>query len=169
MADENIDIKPEPASANPEPFSGEPPKRRRGRPPGSKNQAQPLSETPIDGTAQPAQPQKRRRRVSAIDTEKLTKQVKGLHEMLAMMLQEEKMRLTDTEAVMLAESYAAVSREYDLALDGKTGALIQLAGTCAIIYLPRFAYMQKKFKQRKAQVIDGIATPVNENGSTARN
>lgn len=163
---------PEP-NANSAPPGPEIKKRGRGRPPGSTNKTAPLPETPSsDGSAQTQepQPQKRRRRAAAVDTEKLAKQLKGLHMLLARLLNDPVMNLGDIEAVMLADSLAAVSREYDLALDGKTGAFIQLAGTAAVVYLPRVIHLQAKSranKRRSASTIDGVATPVGDNASTA--
>jgi hypothetical protein len=90
--------------------------------------------------------------------------------MFAMITGDPVMQLSDTEAIMLADSLAAVGREYDLAIDGKTGALVQLVGTAAFVYVPRIVHLKVKQKaNRKAQgqTIDGVASPADGNASAA--
>lgn len=131
---------PAPDAAPPGPA----PKRARGRPFGSTTRKPPLTETPVTdaGAALPAgqeaeEPQRRRRRNKAVDKEALTKQLVGLHAMAAHLTGLELIAIGPSEAAMLADAIESMSREYDLALDGKTGAFIQLIAAAAVVYGPR--------------------------------
>lgn len=129
--------------------------RKRGRPPGSKNRkpGEPgaLPETPL-GAAPPASaPRGRPRKVAQIDSTLLARQIQGLHLVAARATGLPELELQETESMLLAEAIASVSREYGLALDGKTGAVLQLLGACAIIYMPRLAHVTARRKAARAQ------------------
>ncbi len=149
--------------------SSEPPKRRRGRPP--KNPA--LQEQSVTGSSAtpgeqkrgPGRPKKNAGpQYSQEDTLKLAKQLQGLHVIAAQATGLPELMISDTESVLLADSVAKVSEEYGLSLSGKTGAMLQLLGTAAIIYMPRFASINQKIKAKKAaQVTDAVIIPKNDN------
>jgi hypothetical protein len=119
-------------------------------------------EQAVPGDApQVEQPTQRRRRKAAIDKESLAKQLQGLHMMAATITQLPFVQINEQEAAMLADAIENVSREYDLALDGKTGAFIQLAAVAAIVYGPRLVHYQKLKKQAQREepvTVDGTAT-----------
>lgn len=130
-------------------------KRGPGRPRGSTKAAGP-SETPIPG-AQARGPGGRfggKQAAPPVDIPLLAKQLKGIHQMGAMMLGLPMLQLTDPEANMLADAFAAIAREYDIALSGKTAATLQLLGTAAMIYVPRMLLIDQYVKQKKAAARD---------------
>lgn len=131
-------------AATPIEMSGEPPKKRRGRPP--KN-PELTKESPATGAEGPKRGRPKKR-VIYDDTKKqlLAKQILGLHLIAAQLSGFNELQISEVESVMLTESIVVVSEEYGLSLDGKTGAAIQLAGTAAMIYLPRFLAIQKRKK-----------------------
>lgn len=122
--------------------SVEPAKPRRGRPPASEKVADagsPKATAPRTRTA--------RKKAQPIDHDTLAKQLQGVHVMVAMITQSPEMQLSDPESIELAKAISGVCAEYNLSLNGKTGALIQLIGAGAMVYLPRIMAI----KQRKAQ------------------
>ena len=149
-------------SANPAPETTVP--KRRGRPPGSKNNAsKPLEEKSVNsGTDQPAAKRGRPKKVdtfSAEAKERMARQVQGIHMMAAQLSGFGEFQISEPEAVMLSDAIINTSNEYGLSLSGKTGALIQLIGTAAIIYLPRFAVINAKIKAKKANQSVTIDNP----------
>jgi hypothetical protein len=148
------------------PPATEPPKRRgRGRPVGARTQSAPLSETPVaDVSEPPPQPQQRRRRSKAVDTDLLAKQLTGVHEIAAKVTGLPFIKLDQQEAKILADAIAGVAREYDLALDGKTGAMIQLLAAGAIVYGPRvivFQRMKREMLRNQGVTVEGTSTSAN--------
>lgn len=84
------------------------------------------------------------------DNSALSKNLMGLHAAAAMIAGNPILQLQQTEADALADGIVAVCDEYELELDGKTGAAIQLLGACAMIYLPRvLAIRQQRIEQQK--------------------
>lgn len=170
-----------PGSATAAP-SSEPPKRRgRGRPFGSRTSVPPLAEQPVgaeSGEAQEPQPKRRKRRSSQVDTEKMRKQILGVHQLVSKAVQHltgdenlaKLVQLDDTEAGMLAEGYAQVAREFDIEVfGGKTGALLQLIGAAAMVYGPRlvvFRHYQESTSRRGPVTVDSTAEPAG-NGAAA--
>lgn len=130
-------------------------RRARGRPfkPRGANAAAPLSENavPPENPESPTDdsPKQRRPRKPSVDIGLLAKQLKGIHELAANLLPirtpEGKylLSLSDIEATQLAEGVAAVAKEYDLSLDGKTGAAIQLLSAAVMVYGPRVYFFNK--------------------------
>ncbi len=137
---------------------GEPPKRRRGRPP--KNPA--LQEQTVNGDTAakrgPGRP-KKNPGMSGDELMGLSRQIMGLHMIAAQATGIAELQINETEAGMLATSIDRVSQEYGLSMSGKTGAMLQLLGTAAIIYMPRLGVINAKIKQkqeekRRATVVD---------------
>lgn len=131
---------PEPTPHPPPP--PEAPKRGRGRP--RKDGSVPPPETPLTGDT-PKRGRPPKRQAPEVDAPALAKQLMGLHMMGAVITGAPELQLTEAEAIGLAEAVAAIAREYNLSIDGKTGAAIQFIGACAVIYIPRLL----KIKQRK--------------------
>jgi hypothetical protein len=82
----------------------------------------------------------------------MAKQLVGLHHIGAMMTGMQELIISEQEATMLSAAIVNVSQQYDLAIDGKTGAMIQILGTAAMIYVPRVMSISQKAKARKANV-----------------
>lgn len=139
----------------------EPAKPRRGRPPASEKVADagsPKATAPRTRTARKkAQPAN-----EPIDHDTLAKQLQGVHVMVAMITQSPEMQLSDPESIELAKAITAVCAEYNLSLSGKTGAMIQLLGAGAMVYLPRImAIKQRKAKeQAEREVVQDEINPV---------
>ena len=60
---------------------------------------------------------------------------------------------------MLADGIAAVSREYGLSMDGKTGAALQLIAAAAIVYAPRFKAINNRAMQAANQATETQNVP----------
>lgn len=134
------------ASAN---IGSEPVKRRGpGRPRKDGGSTAPVSPVEIPaGSAQPKGKPGRKPKKTVMDAaarSSLGKQIVGLHMVSAMAFSIPELVITEQEGELLANAIAAVSEEYGLSLTGKTGAALQLVGTGAMIYLPRFFAMQKR-------------------------
>ncbi len=142
----------------------EPPKKRRGRPP--KNPE--LSEEKIGAdTGAKKRSYKKQTNDAPIDSANLAKQIQGVHIAAATITGLRELVISEGESVMLAESLVAVSREYGLAISGKTGATIQLIAAAAMIYAPRFIVINERIKKSKAQVVDfSMKNEAPENGQS---
>lgn len=139
---------------------------RRGRKPRAAPAA-PLQETavgaePVDAAQEP---KTRRPRKPAVDAVALAKQLKGIHALAAKLVPipgpdgTKLLELSDVEASELASAVAAVAKEYDLELSGKTGAAIQLLSVAAMIYVPRLYIIQqmRMFVQRQHAMAEEAA------------
>ena len=136
----------------------EAPKRRRGRPP--KNPTL-NAENPggTSGTASSG-PKKRQTKMSGEQIGNLAKQIQGIHLIAATLTNLPEVALHDSEAELLANSVANMAAQYDLRLDGKTGAAIQLLATAAMIYTPRyFAIRNRMNRPVMGTVIDEHQQP----------
>lgn len=141
-APETIDVSP-PVKRGP----GRP--RNDGtKPPGVK------SEKPGAAKSAEAKPQKRGSKMSADAVSTLAKQIQGMHAMAAMMTGIGLFQITEAESALLAGGLSAVAEEYGLALDGKTGAALQLFGAAAMVYAPRILAIQKAKAAARANTVD---------------
>lgn len=155
------------ATPNAEPQTAQRPRRGRGRPFKSNGGVPPLAEQAIgvENTDKPDEtaPKQQRRRKSTVDVGMLAKNLKGIHELAAKLVPIKGpdgsmlMALSDVEATQLADAIAAVAKEYDLELSGKTGSAIQLLGVACMVYGPRLyviqqmrAYMQQQQRETAA-------------------
>jgi len=132
----------------------EPPKKRRGRPPNSSK----ILEEKTVGNEAPKEKRayKKKAQYDNSTIENLARQIQGLHFIAVKMSGFKELEISESESVMLAESVVNVAREYDLALSGKTGALLQLTGVAVMIYLPRLM----SINERKAQFIPVAPGPI---------
>lgn len=132
-------------------------KRGRGRPPKDPNAAPGEKVTPIPtGEGAPAKRGRppKRAAFSESDTEGLAQQIQGLHLIAAQMTGQQIFAISDGEAKMLASAVIRTAGEYNLAMSGKTGALVQLIGVCAVIYVPRLMAI-KKARAAASAAIEG--------------
>lgn len=126
-----------------------PPEKRRG--PG-----RPRKEEQVNSPPSPTLPKKPGRpkgsgskKIEPIDSEILSKQIAGLHMMIAQISQIPEIMISEEESKMLASSVALVCDEYDLNLSGKTGAFLQLMASAAVIYLPRVPVIQQRVREKR--------------------
>ena len=125
--------------------------KRRGRPAGSKTRTATPSEVKKESVgANPGRPKK----AAAKKSEGVSGQhLCGIHAMLYMMTNQQfpELQLSEGEGQALANSINAVCEEYDLSIDGKTGAFLQFAGTAAMIYAPRVMSIRKRMAENAQQ------------------
>ena len=168
-----IESESESESAIQEPKQETAPPKRRGRPPGVKNAPKPpMEEKQIEAGSATQQPKRGRPRKNSEEFSEsskigLSKQVQGIHMMAAQLSGFQELAISEAESLMLADAIINTSHEYGLSLSGKTGALLQLVGTAAIIYIPRFSIINQKIKvekrnKRNSETI--IDDPISANG-----
>jgi len=112
-----------------------------------------LEEQSIDGEKTPPKKPGRRKKVSDEAKSKLAQQIQGIHLVSSKITGTPELELSEGEAQALAESVLNIASEYDLNLDGKTGAWVQLLGTAAFIYAPRMIAVKRRViaQQEQAQ------------------
>lgn len=125
-----------------------PPKPRRGRPPKDPNAVK--TEKISKDTGPSVKPRKR----ATYDPQLLSKQLFGIHKMASQMTGLPELQIDNDESMALANSIIGVSEQYDLSIDGKTGAAIQLLATAAMIYGPRLLYIKARAQAAKNNVVD---------------
>lgn len=96
---------------------------------------------------------------SAADVDAMANQLVGLHQIAAMMTGVGELQIDLKEGVMLSRSIVGVCEQYDLSIDGKTGAALQLFGVAAMVYVPRFAHFNKRVKAAKAAAQNAVVNP----------
>lgn len=138
------------------PESAPPERRRRGRPP--KSETLDAERIPgSSGASSTARPSRQKKPKSAADVGALAKQLAGLHVMASMMTGIPEVQISDAEATMLAGGIMGVADQYDLSIDGKTGAAIQLLAAAAMVYAPRILAIKAKAKAAKANAVTDVA------------
>lgn len=135
--------------------------KRRGRPPKNANlTAEQIEAGGASATA--AAPKKKaaaKKAYTAADAGLMAKQLVGLHQMVAMISGFPEAMISEGEGKVLADAIVNISEQYELAIDGKTGAMIQLLGAAAMVYVPRAVAANSRLNQQKAQ--RGITVPAN--------
>lgn len=138
-------------------------KRGRGRPPKNPPSASgPAEESPTGNTAQGASTAKPRKpRGAKIDVGQLSMQLVGLHKLAVMATgnQFPELEISPQEAGILAQGISGVCEHYDLNIDGKTGAFLQLFGAAAMVYAPRVMAIRQRVNA--ARPVDTTAREVN--------
>lgn len=139
-----------------------PPKKRRGRPPKDPSK---IKEGIPSGSSAAAKTAAKKNKYSAADAVVMGQQLVGVHKLTAMMTGIPELEISEPEGQALAGSVINVCNQYDLEIDGKTGAFIQLFATAAMIYTPRYVMIRKKMAVAKAnemaqgQMFDANGTP----------
>lgn len=150
---ENTNNPPEDKPTSPVTPETSPPERRRGpgrpRKGGSTDTAAPVPPTASEPPKKRGRPKGSGSKVQAIDSDALAKQLAGVHMMVAQITGIPEFQIHETEAAMLASSVAAVCDEYDLNLNGKTGAFLQLIASAAFIYFPRIPHIQARIVAKR--------------------
>lgn len=140
------------------------PKRRRGRPTDAERALRENiapgtgsgSDTGSGGAKRGPKP-----RAKGSDVGTLAKSLVGIHQLVAMVTGIPEAQLNEAEGTALAEGVCAVCEEYGLAINGKTGAAMQLFGACAMIYGPRLFHFKMRMAQQRAQaenMVNGTIT-----------
>lgn len=148
-----IESEPGPEIMPNEPIETKP---RRGRPPGSKNKMTESRESPEPVKIDAAN-EKRRGRPPGTSTRKsvdksaLAKQLLFGHAVAAQLTKIPDIAIDSGEADILAGAISNLMTEYDIALSGKTAALLGMLGAAAIVYGPRIIMATDKIKRAKAQ------------------
>jgi len=184
LAKEGVDLtaqSTETPAAGPAPLAmntqgDEPPvKRGPGRPPksaGTAKDADALLFGAIDGKGKPEDAKGKPGRPKgtggkkAMDPVGLAKQLVGIHQLAAMFTGMGELQLQQEEAQGLADAVVNVCAEYDLNIDGKTGAAVQLFAACAMIYAPRV--LQIKFRLAQERAAYEQANPQQPSGQFAQ-
>lgn len=163
MADETAPIE-RPSFEGAVNLGSEPVRRKRGRPRKDANAGAPIAPgtTPIpEGSDKPRnKPGRKPKKVIITDAEKtaLGKQLVGLHIIASMAFGIPELVIQENEGELLASAIVNVAEEYGLSMGGKTGAAIQLVGTAAMIYLPRYFAMQKRVTKKDETIISQVET-----------
>lgn len=153
-------------SGNTPPNDETPKPKKRGRP-SNADKARMEAEQIESGGATPksaaSKPRKQKASYSEADIGLMAKQLVGLHQIAAMATGIPEIQIAEHEAALLAAAIVNVSTQYDLAIDGKTGALIQMVGVAAMIYVPRLGAVSKRAKEAKAarNVARTVESPAN--------
>lgn len=126
-----------------------PPKKRRGRPPGSGKKTAEEIEAGKEGVNKTEKPAKRKSSTNAEQRSIMARQLVGIHKLAAMATGLPELLITDDEGTLLAHAVANVCDEYGLSVDGKTGATLQLLGTAAMIYGPRALHVMQRAQAEK--------------------
>lgn len=124
-----------------------PVKRRRGRPP--KNPE--MQKEGVSGTApKRGRPPKSKEKHSYTPEEisVLGRQIVGIHAMVAGITKIPEAAIGDDEGSMMAQAIVNMADQYDLELDGKTGAALQLFATAAMIYAPRVIHFKNRMRNQ---------------------
>jgi len=129
----------------------EPPvKRGRGRPSNAEKKL--IAEGVPHASASQATPKPTRQKKAAKSGEEIAalgKQLAGIHQMAAMLTGMPELAIHEQEGVMLAGGILGVADQYDLSIDGKTGAALQLLAAAAMVYGPRLMQINARMKQAK--------------------
>lgn len=145
------------------PADNEPPKRKRGRPFGSKSSnAETLLNESLndDGKTGTKSAGRKSGKKSDMDPASLAKQLVGIHQLVAMITGIPEAQIQEEEGKALATAIVGVCNEYDLSVDGKTGAAIQLFAAAAMIYTPRVLHYNGRKAKEQAENARDI-TPAN--------
>lgn len=147
------------ATPNPEPAPPPvAPAKKRGRPSNADKAARESGASTVEqiekgaATGGSTKPRKasNTKRVTKDDLSSLAKQLVGLHQLGAMLSGIPEIAIAEPEGAALATGIIAVCEEYDLSINGKTGAALQLLGACAMVYTPRVFQFNSRMQKARA-------------------
>lgn len=137
------------------PVVSETPKKKRGRPTDAERALKESLGVPGNDSSAVSGGAKRgpkpKGAAKGNDPTTLGKSLVGIHQLVAMVTGIPEAQLSEPEGQALAEAVCAVCEEYGFAVDGKTGAAMQLFGACAMIYGPRLFHFKARIAQQRAQ------------------
>lgn len=120
--------------------------KKRGRP---RKDATVTQENIQNGTQAAAKPTRQKKGKSAEEIANLGKQLVGIHQMAAMLTGFPELAIGEPEGQMLANGIIGIAEQYDLSIDGKTGAALQLFAAAAMVYAPRAIAINARLKAAK--------------------
>lgn len=128
------------------------PRRRRGRPTDAERALrESVGAAPTGDATGGAKRGPKPKGSKASDPAVLARSLVGIHQLGAMVLNIQELVISEDEGKHLAEAVTAVCEEYGLAIDGKTGAAMQLIGACAMLYGPRYFHFKMRIAHERAQ------------------
>lgn len=147
--------------------SGAPAAKKRGRPSNAEKAARAsgtsTAETIERGSTASAtpgrKPSKNSKRVTATDAKALARQLVGLHQLGVLVSGIPEVAIDLDEGEILAVGIVAVCDEYDLSIDGKTGAALNLLGACAMVYGKRIFQINARMAAQKKARQNATPTP----------
>lgn len=104
---------------------------------------------PTPASAPAAKPARKSKASQAVTAEKLGNQLVGLHALVAALTGLPEAQLNPAEGEQLGGAILAICEEYDLKVDGKTGAFLQLGAAMAMIYGPRYFGFKFRIAQER--------------------
>lgn len=148
-ADANVERAPDPYGAtNPEATV----KRGRGRPPGSgKQRTESATGNAASGRPSEGSGPRTSKASASLDLDVFAKQLMAAHQMLALLLKEESILISEAEAKSLAKALKNVLAFHSISMSPQSLAYLQLAGCAAIIYGPKIMLVNAKSKMRREQ------------------
>ena len=137
----------------------EPVKRGRGRPRIVREDApSPDASININASAEARPrgrpPGKTASKKHEVDIPALATQLQFAHRAAALVFKTPELALDKDDCETLAKSLAALMREYDIALSGKTAALLGMLGACAMTYGPVFMLVKERKAKERANIVD---------------
>lgn len=147
----------------------EPPKKR-GRPSNKDRAAREAAQAAINGasgreeTAKAAGEGSKKAKAKSgekltIDQTKFAGQIQGLHIIAAKLTGQQLLLIDEKEAYALAEAIANVAKQYDIQVNPRVAAGLQLAATAAMIYAPRLLLMKAAADAAKNNTVDLTPNP----------
>jgi hypothetical protein len=88
------------------------------------------------------------------------RKIQGLHEMAAAFTQLDIIRITDDEANEIAMALDQVAKEFDVVIGGKTAAILNLAATLGMVYVPKGVMVFMMYQAAKMNAAAEAATDV---------
>lgn len=129
------------------------PKRKRGRPPLTDAEKKARADARREKTVREAPTAQRKPlprdatknyAMPDISAEKIKGLLLATHKIASIAGRVPELALGDDEAAAMAEAILAVLHEYNIPISGKAAALIGLAGTSAMVYLPRLVLIKER-------------------------
>lgn len=84
-----------------------------------------------------------------LDVPFLAKQISSLHVAISIMLQDARWMISEEESEMLSTALQHASEAYDITIDPRWAACMELVGVCAMIYVPRVMFRPEPPKQQE--------------------
>lgn len=139
-----------------------PVRRKRGRPSNAERAAMNGAAETINskptGAKRGPKPKAAKKAYTADEIGVMGRQLVGIHVMVAQITRIPEVAISEEEGQLLAQSIVNVADQYDLALDGKTGAALQLFMTAAMIYGPRAFAVRARAAKAQSENSVPVAT-----------
>jgi len=111
-------------------------------------------------------PKERKKKRKQIGFESMAKQIQGLHGFVAISTGIPELLLSEDESKLLAEAAVNFANEFDITINPKIVAGLQLFGACAIVYGPRILALKKRAAEAAKQNIvapEPMQVPASDN------